>query len=162
YTDDFVQNGSFWRLRELSATITAPERFAQRVGASALNLTVAGRNLHTWTKYKGLDPEARSQIGVQLDAFDQAITPTLAQFVTTGLTGDELIDAQLSQVGWDYDRRTIFSASTPYSISACGVTQVPGLYTPLAVARYDADKILRLLQGWSDAQVTNRQSLIAT
>jgi TonB-linked SusC/RagA family outer membrane protein len=83
YTDEFDQNASFWRLRELSATITAPERFAQRVGASALNITVAGRNLHTWTKYKGLDPEARSQLGIQLDAFDQAVTPSLAQFVTT-------------------------------------------------------------------------------
>ena len=78
------------------------------------------------------------------------------------VAGDELIDAQLSQVGWDYDRRTIFSASTPYSITDCGATQVPGLYTPLAVARFDADKILKLLQGWTDAQVTNRQSLMAT
>ena len=82
--------------------------------------------------------------------------------VATGLVGDELIDAQLAQVGWDYDRRTIFPSSGPYGLFACGNTQVPGLYTPLSVARYDADKILRLLQGWTDAQVTNRTSLIAT
>lgn len=81
--------------------------------------------------------------------------------VATGLVGDELIDAQLSQAGWDYDRRTIFPASGPYSLTQCGATQVPGLYTPLAVARFDADKILRDLQGWTDTQVTNRQSLIA-
>jgi len=81
--------------------------------------------------------------------------------VATGLTGDELIDAQLSQVGWDYDRRTIFPASGPYSLFQCGQTQVPALYTPLAVARFDADKILKELQGWTDAQVANRQSLIA-
>ena len=81
--------------------------------------------------------------------------------VATGLVGDELIDAQLSQAGWDYDRRTIFSASGPYSLFQCGQTQVPALYTPLSVARFDADKILKELQGWTDAQVTNRQSLIA-
>jgi len=81
--------------------------------------------------------------------------------VATGLTGDELIDAQLSQVGWDYDRRTIFPASGPYSLFQCGQTQVPALYTPLAVARFDADNILKELQGWTDAQVANRQSLIA-
>src|ERR1051326_4261947 len=81
--------------------------------------------------------------------------------IATGLVGDELIDAQLSQAGWDYDRRTIFSASGPYSLSQCGVTQVPALYTPLSVARFDADKILRELQGWTDTQVANRQNLIA-
>jgi hypothetical protein len=82
--------------------------------------------------------------------------------VATGLTGDELIDAQLAQAGWDYDRRTIFSASGPYSLFSCGQTQVPALYTPLAVARFDADKVLHSLQSWTDAQVANRQSLIAT
>ena len=75
YTDDFVQNGSFWRLRELSATITAPERFAQRVGASALNLTVAGRNLHTWTKYKGFDPESNSTPGANFSTLDFLTLP---------------------------------------------------------------------------------------
>ena len=83
YTDEFIQNASFWRLRELSATVIVPERYARRTGASSASITFAGRNLHTWTKYKGLDPEARSQLGIQLDAFDQAVTPALAQFVTT-------------------------------------------------------------------------------
>jgi starch-binding outer membrane protein, SusD/RagB family len=86
----------------------------------------------------------------------------LGQYIiATGLVGDELIDAQLSQAGWDYDRRTIFSGSIPYGTTACGATQVPGLYTPLAVARFQADNTLRKLQGWTDAQVPNRQSLIA-
>ena len=90
--------------------------------------------------------------------FECALTQYI---VATGLVGDELIDAQLAQAGWDYDRRTIFSASGPYSLFQCGQTQVPGLYTPLSVARFDADKILKELQGWTDAQVANRQSLIA-
>jgi hypothetical protein len=81
--------------------------------------------------------------------------------IATGLVGDELIDAQLGQAGWDYDRRTIFPSSIPYSTSQCGVTQSPGLYTPLSVARYQADNALKKLQGWTDAQVTNRQSLMA-
>jgi TonB-linked SusC/RagA family outer membrane protein len=83
YNDDFAQNASFWRLRELSATVTVPERYAQRLNASAASITIAGRNLHTWTRYTGLDPEARSQLGIQNDAFDQAVSPSLAQFVTT-------------------------------------------------------------------------------
>jgi TonB-linked SusC/RagA family outer membrane protein len=82
-TDAFMKNASFWRLRELSATLTGPDSWARRVNASAVSLTIAGRNLHTWTSYPGLDPESRSSIATQNIAFDQAVTPTLAQFLTT-------------------------------------------------------------------------------
>ncbi|HEY2375058.1 MAG TPA: RagB/SusD family nutrient uptake outer membrane protein [Gemmatimonadaceae bacterium] len=82
--------------------------------------------------------------------------------IAGGLVGDELIDSQLAQAGWDYDRRTIFSGSIPYSTGSCNSTQTPGLYTPLSVARFQGDHALKLLQGWTDAQVANRQSLIAT
>ena len=86
-----------------------------------------------------------------------------AQYIIAGgLVGDELIDAQLGQAGWDYDRRTIFSGSVPYSTGSCNNTQSPGLYTPLSVARFQGDNALRKLQGWTDAQVANRQNLIAT
>ena len=81
--------------------------------------------------------------------------------VAQGLVGDELGDAQLSQVGWDYDRRTVVPSLTTYAGQACGFTQVPSMYTPISVARFDADKILTALQGWTDAQVPSRQSLIA-
>ena len=85
-----------------------------------------------------------------------------AQYIIAGgLIGDELIDAQLGQAGWDYDRRTIFTGSIPYSTGTCNSTQSPGLYTPLSVARFQGDDVLKKLQGWTDAQVTNRQSLIA-
>jgi hypothetical protein len=86
-----------------------------------------------------------------------------AQYIIAGgLVGDELIDAQLGQAGWDYDRRTIFTGSIPYSTNTCNSTQTPGLYTPLSVARFQGDNALKKLQGWTDAQVANRQSLIAT
>ncbi len=80
--------------------------------------------------------------------------------VAAGLVSDELADAQLSQVGWDYDRRTILPSLTYYASTACGATQVPGLYTPVSVARYGADKLAAALQGWTDAQVPNRQGLL--
>lgn len=81
--------------------------------------------------------------------------------VAAGLVGDELRNAQLSQAAWDYDRRTIFSASIPYGTAQCTATQVPGLYTPLSVARFQADNVLRKLESWTDAQVPNRAGLIA-
>jgi starch-binding outer membrane protein, SusD/RagB family len=86
----------------------------------------------------------------------------LAQYiVATALVGDEFIDAQLSQVGWDYDRRSLIPALTAYASNTCTATQVPGIYTPVQVARYQSDVILTALEGWTDQQVTNRTDLIA-
>ena len=54
----FVEDGSFVKWRELSLTYTVDQRWMQsRFGLSSALIRVAGRNLHTWTKYKGLDPE---------------------------------------------------------------------------------------------------------
>jgi len=53
----YVEDASFVKLRELSLTLLAPNDWARRVGTSNLALTIAGRNLATWTDYKGFDPE---------------------------------------------------------------------------------------------------------
>jgi TonB-linked SusC/RagA family outer membrane protein len=56
--DGFFQPGSFVKLRELSATFTAPESFVARLrGARSLSFTASARNLKTWTNYRGVDPE---------------------------------------------------------------------------------------------------------
>jgi hypothetical protein len=56
--DGFFQPGAFIRLRELSATLTAPESFARRyVRGRSLSITGTGRNLARWTNYRGADPE---------------------------------------------------------------------------------------------------------
>lgn len=145
-------------------------RTGRQLGATAAVLLIAAG---CYDASKILDQDAPSRVAATdlnnpnyaqllvtsaVGDFECALTQYI---VATGLVGDELIDAQLSQAGWDYDRRTIFSASGPYSLFQCGQTQVPALYTPLAIARFDADKILKELQGWTDTQVPNRQSLIA-
>jgi hypothetical protein len=87
----------------------------------------------------------------------------LAQYVVaTGLVSDELLDAQLGVAGWDYDRRTIVPSLTPYATNTCNSTQVVGLYTPISIARFTGDDATRRLEKWTDAQVPNRQELIAT
>jgi hypothetical protein len=53
----FVEDASFWKLRELGVTLAAPERWASRAGAGTLSLSLSGRNLATWSAYSGLDPE---------------------------------------------------------------------------------------------------------
>ncbi|HUQ81212.1 MAG TPA: SusC/RagA family TonB-linked outer membrane protein [Gemmatimonadaceae bacterium] len=84
--DRFIDDASFAMLREVSATYSLPERLARQARASRASITVAGRNLHRWTKYRGLDPESRSLSTANnsfQNAFDQAITPTLAQLIAT-------------------------------------------------------------------------------
>lgn len=53
----FIENAGFLKWRELSLTMTAPDRWASLAHVRALSFTVAGRNLRTWTKFKGVDPE---------------------------------------------------------------------------------------------------------
>jgi hypothetical protein len=83
--------------------------------------------------------------------------------IATARVGDEFADAQLGEAGWDYDRRTIDPVrGGPYATVSCNAgTLIPGYYVPLSVARFQADEILRLLEGWTDEQVASRDSLIA-
>jgi hypothetical protein len=56
--DGFFQPGSFVKLRELSATLTAPESWTARLGhARSVSFTASARNVYTWTNYRGVDPE---------------------------------------------------------------------------------------------------------
>jgi TonB-linked SusC/RagA family outer membrane protein len=80
--NSFVEDAGFFKLREISASYALPERWAGAIGASRATITVSGRNLHTWTDFTGIDPESQSNPG-ELDFFGQAVTPTLAQFVTS-------------------------------------------------------------------------------
>lgn len=56
----YIEDADFVKLRELAFTFTAPQQWATRLGTNGLSLTVAGRNLATWTKYTGFDPEVNS------------------------------------------------------------------------------------------------------
>jgi TonB-linked SusC/RagA family outer membrane protein len=54
----FVESADFVKWRELSVTLRAPSQLAGSMRAlDGLSLTLAGRNLATWTSYPGLDPE---------------------------------------------------------------------------------------------------------
>ena len=53
----YMEDGDFVKLRELSLTAGLPNALAERFGAKGVSLTLAGRNLKTWTEYSGFDPE---------------------------------------------------------------------------------------------------------
>ena len=57
-TSQFVEGGGFVKLREISLGYTFDQAWIGRLmGFSSMELRVAGRNLHTWTDYTGVDPE---------------------------------------------------------------------------------------------------------
>lgn len=78
------------------------------------------------------------------------------------IVSDEFSDAQLGAAAWPYDRR---DANTQpggiYGTSSCTSNQNPGVYRPLSTARFSADNALKLLDGWTAAQVPKRDSLMA-
>ncbi|MBU6367678.1 MAG: TonB-dependent receptor, partial [Gemmatimonadetes bacterium] len=53
----WVEDGSFVKLRELSASYTLDQAPVRRVFRGPVEVTVSGRNLHVWTNYSGFDPE---------------------------------------------------------------------------------------------------------
>jgi hypothetical protein len=71
-TDWFVEDASFVKLRELSLKYRLPRTLANalgRLGAEQANISLIGRNLFTFTKYKGYDPEVGTVLN-RLDSFD--------------------------------------------------------------------------------------------
>ncbi len=59
----YMENGQFWKLREVSATLTLPASLAARIRARDASLLFSARNLHTWTGYTGIDPESNYGTG---------------------------------------------------------------------------------------------------
>jgi TonB-linked SusC/RagA family outer membrane protein len=53
-----IEDAGYVKLRELSIAYSFTQDFVQRsLGMSSIDFRVSGRNLKTWTKYTGLDPE---------------------------------------------------------------------------------------------------------
>lgn len=81
--DPFIEDGRYAKLREVSASYTLPDAWVRPIGASRASFTVAGRNLHTWTGFTGLDPESRGLIDQATLSYDQAVLPVMPRFVTS-------------------------------------------------------------------------------
>ena len=84
FVSDVIHDASFVKLREVSVRYNIPDRWLTSVHASGAWISLAGRNLATWSDYPGLDPEDTFQGGTRgFGQWSQAVTPQLMQFVTT-------------------------------------------------------------------------------
>jgi hypothetical protein len=73
-SDYFVENGSYIKLRELSVAYNVSSKLLPKIGlgrAQGLKLALIGRNLYTWTKYSGFDPDVTSgsDFNYRIDGF---------------------------------------------------------------------------------------------
>jgi TonB-dependent starch-binding outer membrane protein SusC len=81
----YVEDATFTKLREVAVSLMAPRRWATRAGVESLRLTIAGRNLATWTDYTGFDPEVNSTPGNLFSTSDFLTQPPL-RIVSARLT----------------------------------------------------------------------------
>jgi hypothetical protein len=58
--EEYVENGAYAKLREIAVSYQLDPRWLRMRGVTGATLTVAGRNLHTWTDYSGWDPETNA------------------------------------------------------------------------------------------------------
>jgi TonB-linked SusC/RagA family outer membrane protein len=71
-TDWFVESGAYVKLREVSARYQIPQRWMAKIPgnrAVGASISVVGRNLLTWSSYKGYDPEVGS-VNNRQDSYD--------------------------------------------------------------------------------------------
>ena len=83
--DWVIKSARYVKLRELSLSYDAEERFLRYAGARSGSFTIAARNLKTWTPYTGIDPENQF-LGATLASpqfLDQAHLPPLMSWVAT-------------------------------------------------------------------------------
>ncbi|MBC7672741.1 MAG: TonB-dependent receptor, partial [Polaromonas sp.] len=80
--DQFYESGDFAKLRVLSATVTVPRRYVR--GFSSASVTIAGRDLHTWTRFTGLDPEGNlNNVATSALIGNQGLVPPLSRLLAT-------------------------------------------------------------------------------
>lgn len=76
FSDFFVEDGSFVRLRNVQVGYTLPEQISGKIGIKSMRFYVAANNLITLTRYMGFDPDVGSGnplfAGVDNGIFPQA------------------------------------------------------------------------------------------
>ncbi len=60
YTDRWIEDGSFLRLRNVTLTYNIPEKYFDKISLSTAKVYLTGQNLFTLTNYSGFDPEISS------------------------------------------------------------------------------------------------------
>lgn len=104
------------------------------------------------------DPSTASlQVASVIADFECALA---SYILAAGTAGDEFVDSNLSGINWAVDRRDLGDAGNDIATEDC--TGQLALYAVMQTARFQGDRLAERLAGWSEAEVPNRQSHLAT
>lgn len=83
-TENFVQDASWVRLKDMSLTYNLPKSLIEKVALSNASITASGHNLWLSTKYTGFDPESSSSTSANISSFDGlSAYPSLRSYAMT-------------------------------------------------------------------------------
>lgn len=83
FSDRFVENGSYLRVKDLQVGFNLSQKLASKLKIGALRFYVGATNLITFTKYSGFDPEIGYGVYGPLDyGVDRGYYPQARQFFT--------------------------------------------------------------------------------
>ncbi len=80
YAENWVEDGSFVKLRELSLSYSLPTPFVQRGGIQAATITATGRNLWIGTDFSYGDPEGSLLGSGNAQGFYHMVTPSTRSY----------------------------------------------------------------------------------
>lgn len=75
FSDYYVENGSFMRLKNIQLGYTIPKTVVSKFKFSSIRVYVAANNLYTLTQYQGFDPEIGSAGGALASGVDYGFYP---------------------------------------------------------------------------------------
>jgi hypothetical protein len=80
FSDRFVEDGSFVRLKTATLSYTLPKSVLQTIKLANVKFYVSGNNLLTLTDYTGFDPEVTSANNTVSQGYDSGIYPIARSF----------------------------------------------------------------------------------
>ncbi|GAB3279928.1 TonB-dependent receptor [Larkinella harenae] len=86
YTDRWLENASYMRLRNVEVGYTLPQTLLSRVKVRNARVYVSGQNIFTVTGYSGMDPDITGA-NIQERGVDNGHWPS-PRVISVGLTGD--------------------------------------------------------------------------
>lgn len=72
FSDRYVENGSYLRIRNIQLGYTLPAKFLSKIGIQKLRIYLSADNIYTFTNYSGFDPEVSGSdlsAGVDMGAY---------------------------------------------------------------------------------------------
>ena len=81
FSSRIIEDGSYLRLKTVSLGYSLPKNRIDKWKINSLRVYVAAQNLHTWTKYSGMDPEVSIYSSVLTPGVDYSAYPRSSTIV---------------------------------------------------------------------------------